>query len=369
MEILIEEAPSGLKREKPADESSVGFGNYFSDHMFLMDYEEGSGWKNPRIKPYGPFSIDPAALVLHYGQEIFEGMKAYRTKDNVIQLFRPKDNFSRMNRSAERMCMPALDVGFALESLKAMLRLDADWVPRSRGASLYIRPTMIATHASLGVKVSPEYLFYIISGPVGPYYPKGFSPTRIMVADEHVRAVPGGVGAAKTSGNYAASLLAGKQAYEKGYSQVLWLDGIHRNYVEEVGTSNIFFLIGDELVTPPLSGSILPGITRDSVITMARGWGICVEERPISIEEVKMGIASGILKESFATGTAAVISPVGEISHKGEKFIVNSGATGELSRRLYNELLGIQYGDLPDPYGWVETIYEDRRPKTDAKSR
>jgi branched-chain amino acid aminotransferase len=324
--------------------------------MFLMDYQEGEGWRDPRIEPYGPFMLDPAALILHYGQEVFEGLKAYRRKDGGIQLFRPADNFSRMNRSAARLCMPPVEVEFMIQALRELVALDQDWVPRTRGTSLYIRPTMIATNAALGVKVSPEYLFYIITGPVGAYYSGGFKPTRIMVTEDYVRAVPGGMGEAKTSGNYAASLMASEAAARKGYSQVLWLDGVHRRYVEEVGTSNIFFLLEDGLVTPPLKGTILPGITRDSVITLARDWGIPVHERLITIDEVMEAAASGALRESFATGTAAVVSPVGELAYKEQTVSINGGKPGELAVRLYDELTGIQYGERPDRHGWVVTI-------------
>jgi branched-chain amino acid aminotransferase len=356
MKIKIRKVGPAKARPRPQDEGKLGFGVHFSDHVFQMNYREGAGWCNPRIVPYGPIPLDPAALVLHYGQEVFEGLKAYRRSDGGIQLFRPRDNLHRLNRSARRLCMPEVDVPFTLEALKALLRLDRDWIPRTRGASLYIRPTMIATEGALGVKVSPEYLFYIMTGPVGAYYPGGFNPTKILVEDSYVRAVRGGVGEAKTSGNYAASLLAMEEAHAKGYTQVLWLDAVHRSFVEEVGTSNIFFLLDDDLVTPPLGGSILPGITRDSVIQLARDWWIPVQERQIRIEEVIEAIRAGRLREMFATGTAAVISPVGEVSFKGEIFEVNGGKVGDLSRRLYDELTGIQYGDHPDPHGWVEPV-------------
>ncbi len=358
MEIRVVKADTSRRRYKPEDESKLGFGVYFSDHIFLMNYNTDRGWHDARIEPYGPLTLDPAALVLHYGQQVFEGLKAYRRSDGAIQLFRPRENIRRMNRSAQRLCMPTVDEELVLKALKELIRIDRDWVPRSHGASLYIRPTMIATEPALGVKVSPSYLYYIMTGPVGAYYPEGFNPTKIFVSDEYVRAVRGGVGDTKTAGNYAASLLAAEKAHEKGYTQVLWLDAIERTYVEEVGTSNIFFLMDKILVTPSLTGSILPGITRDSVIQLARDWGIPVEERPISIHEVIDGIRSGRLKEMFATGTAAVISPVGEISYKEETFIVNHGVVGDLSRRLYDELTGIQYGERPDPHGWIELVVD-----------
>ncbi len=344
------------RRPRPDDESKLGFGQIFSDHLFLMEYDEGRGWHDPRIEPYGPIVLDPAALVLHYGQEIFEGLKAYRISDGSIRLFRPADNFYRMNRSAARLCMPSLDIPFVVGALKQLIDLDHEWVPRSRGATLYVRPTMIATGASLGVKVSPSYLFFIMTGPVGPYYPGGFKPTRILVTDEYVRSVPGGVGEAKTAGNYAASLKAAEEAHAKGFSQVLWLDGVHRRFVEEVGTSNIFFVVDGELVTPPLRGTILPGITRDSVIKLAVSWGMPVIERPIDIDEMATGIASGGVSEVFATGTAAVISPVGELGYRDKVLQVAGGQIGPVSQRLYDELTGIQYGERPDPFGWVVPI-------------
>ncbi len=356
MEIKIQKVDPSKGRPKPQDETKLGFGVYFSDHMFLMDYRNGAGWHNPRIEPYGPLSLDPGALVLHYGQQVFEGLKAYRRPDGGIQLFRPRENLRRMNRSARRLCMPELDIEFTLEALKKLLLVDQDWVPRSSGASLYIRPTMIATEAALGVKVSPEYLFYIMTGPVGAYYPQGFNPTKILVEDRYVRAVRGGVGEAKTCGNYAASLLAMEEAHKNGYTQVLWLDAVNQRYVEEVGTSNIFFLMEDELLTPPLGGSILPGITRDSVIQLARDWWIPVRERPVSVDELIDGIRLGRLQEMFATGTAAVISPVGEICYRGEVYKINQGKVGELSLKLYEELQAIQYGTRPDPHGWVERV-------------
>jgi branched-chain amino acid aminotransferase len=356
VEIRVERVDPSRRRKRPEDEGKLGFGIYFSDHVFLMDYKDGKGWHNARIEPYGPISLEPSALVLHYGQQVFEGLKAYRRPDGGIQLFRPRDNLRRLNRSARRLCMPEVDVEFTLKALKELISLDQEWVPRTPGASLYIRPTMIATEPALGVKVSPEYLFYIITGPVGAYYPQGFNPTKILVEDRYVRAVRGGIGEAKTCGNYAASLLAMEEAHKKGYTQVLWLDAVYQKYVEEVGTSNIFFLLEDELVTPPLGGSILPGITRDSVIQLARDWWIPVRERLISIDEVVDAIKLGRMKEIFATGTAAVISPVGEISYKGEVYTINQGKVGELSKKLYEELQGIQYGLRPDPHGWIEKV-------------
>lgn len=353
MKIRIRKVRPSQTRTRPADETKLGFGMHYSDHMFLMDYSEGQGWKSPRIEPYRPIPLEPAALVLHYAQQVFEGLKAYRRKDGGVQLFRPQDNYERMNRSAKRLCMPFIDLETWLQALKELVALDHEWVPRTKGASLYIRPTMIATEPHLGVKISSEYLFYIMTGPVGAYYPEGFNPTRILVEDRYVRAARGGVGEAKTAGNYAASLLAMEDAHKQGYTQVLWLDAVHRKYAEEVGTSNMFFLMDGELVTPPLTGSILPGITRATVIQLAKDWGVPISEREISIDEIADGIRSGRLNEMFASGTAAVISPVGEICYKGQVFKVNDGRVGPLAVRFYEEIQGIQYGERPDPHGWI----------------
>jgi branched-chain amino acid aminotransferase len=321
-----------------------------------MNYRQGQGWLDPRIVPYGPFTLDPAAMVFHYAQEIFEGLKAYRGPGGKICLFRPRMNFERMNRSATRLCMPEIPVEDHLQAVCELLRIDEPWIPASRGTSLYIRPTMIATEPGLGVRPSAEYLFFIITGPVGNYYPRGFEPVRILVEQRYVRAAVGGVGEAKTGGNYAASLLAARNAKEKGFEQVLWLDAAKRECVEEVGTMNIFFVIGDEVVTPPISGSILPGITRDSALRIARDWGRKVTERAISIDEVRKSAKDGSLREAFGTGTAAVISPVGVLSYKGEEITVNGGRVGELSARLQKEIMGIQYGEIPDRYDWVHCI-------------
>jgi branched-chain amino acid aminotransferase len=356
MEISITKSSTIGRKPRPKSEAELGFGKYFTDHMFLMDYEKGQGWINPRIVPYGPLSLDPSAMVLHYGQEIFEGLKAYRWTDGTIALFRPDKNIERWNRSARRLCMAETDPEVFMEGMKTLILLDRDWIPSSPGTSLYIRPTMIATEAALGVKPSSRYLFFIIIGPVGPYYPEGFSPTRIYVTKSYVRAAKGGVGETKTGGNYAASLYAATKAQELGYTQVLWLDAAEHKYVEEVGTSNIFFRIGDELITPPLAGTILPGVTRDSVLFLAREWGIPVNERLITIDEVLQAAETGRLQEMFATGTAAVISPVGGIGYQDRVIPVADGKTGPLAQRLYDEITGIQYGQKPDPYGWVVKI-------------
>lgn len=338
------------------DESRLGFGTHFTDHMFLMDYNPDQGWHHARITPYGPLSLDPATMVLHYGQGIFEGLKAYRTDSGKIQLFRPQENFKRLNRSARLLCMPSIDDAFALRALKELLVLEKDWVPKQPETSLYIRPTVYAADPFLGVRASHTYRFFIILSPVGAYYAEGFNPVKIWVTRDRVRAVPGGVGEAKTIGNYAASLLAGHEAHEAGYTQVLWLDGIERKYIEEVGSMNIFIVMDGKIVTPALSGSILPGITRNSVIHLARSWNIPVEERKISIDEVMDAHASGRLTEIFGSGTAAVISPVGEIRYGDTVISIGDGRVGPVSRRLYKALTDIQYGREDGPIGWIEPV-------------
>lgn len=352
MEIRMETVPPAQRKAKP-DGKSLGFGRIFTDHIFVMSYDTERGWHDPRICPYGPFSLDPAAMVLHYGQAIFEGLKAYRGEDDGIRLFRPRANLERMNRSATRMCMPPLPLDTALAGLQALIKVDADWVPRAEGATLYIRPTMVATEAGLGVRPAKEYLFFIILSPVGAYYPEGFNPVKIFVTDTYVRAVAGGVGEAKTAGNYAASIMAAVEAQKQGFTQVLWLDARERRYVEEVGTMNIFFALADRIVTPPLSGSILPGITRESVLKLLGDWGLAVEERPITIDEVLAANERGELREVFGTGTAAVISPVGSLHYQGRDCLINGGKTGELAQRLFSELTAIQYGRKADPHHWV----------------
>ncbi len=355
MEIRMEVAEPGQRHLKPADESKLVFGKSFSDHMFLVNHKDGS-WQDARITPYRDLSLDPAAMVLHYGQGIFEGLKAYRCGDGKIRLFRPEQNCARFNRSARRMCMPEIDAAFHLEAIERLVKLDADWIPRSSGTSLYIRPTMIASEAALGVRPATEYIYFLITGPVGVYYPEGFNPVKIYITDEFVRAVRGGVGEAKTMANYASSLYAAEMAKKRGFTQVLWLDAVERRFVEEVGTMNIFFRIKGELVTPALTGSILPGVTRDSVIELARHWGIKVVERPIAVDELMDGIQSGDLEEMFGTGTAAVISPVGQIHYKGRDYRIGGGGVGELSQKLYDEIVGIQYGEKDDPFGWVREV-------------
>ncbi len=344
-------------KEKPADESKLSFGDLFTDHMFIMNYTEGQGWHDPRIVPYGPISLDPAAMILHYGQEVFEGMKAYRAEDGRVLLFRPQENFKRLNRSNDRVCIPQVDEALALEALEELVRIEKDWIPHAKDTSLYIRPFVIATDPHLGVRPASEYLFMIILSPVGPYYPEGLDPVKIYVETNYVRTVKGGTGMAKTGGNYAASLKAQAEAKEKKYTQVLWLDGVERRYIEEVGTMNVFFQIGDEIVTPSLdTGSILPGITRMSTIEMLRSWGLPVVERRLSIDEVAEAYDNGTLKEVFGTGTAAVISPVGHLKWGDKIMNINDGKIGALSQKLYDTLTGIQWGKIEDPFGWVVEV-------------
>lgn len=356
MEIKKQLLPPNQLKPKPTDESTLGFGRILTDHMFLLDYDEGQGWHDARIVPYAPLILDPAALVLHYGQEVFEGLKAYRTQDGGINLFRPQGNVERLVNSSTRMCIPEPPRDFVLEAMAELVRTEKDWIPSSPGTSLYIRPTIIATEAALGVQISKKYLFFVIVGPVGPYYPEGFNPTRIYVEERYARAAGGGTGAAKTSGNYAGSLLAFKEAHDAGYTQVLWLDACDRKTVEEVGTSNMFFVIEDEVITAPLGGTILPGVTRDSVLTLCEHWGIKAVERRITIDEVIEAQKDGSLKEAFGAGTAAVISPVGQFAYRGQEYPVADGKTGPISLRLYNEIMGIQYGQKPDPFNWVVKV-------------
>lgn len=353
--IALEKVDKDKLKTKP-DPDKLGFGVHFTDHMFLMKWNKTDGWHDARICPYHDFQLNPACMVFHYGQAIFEGLKAYRGKDDQLFLFRPKDNFERMNNSALRMCMPRLPVDKVVSALKAMIYLEKDWVPRTEGATLYIRPTMIAVEPMLGVKPSSSYYFYIIMSPVGAYYAEGCNPTKIYISDQYVRAVKGGVGNVKTAGNYAASLFMSEIAKKAGCTQVLWLDACEHKYVEEVGTSNIFFRIDNQLITPPLEGSILGGLTRDSVLKLAASWGIEVAERRISIDEVLEANGSGRLQEVFGTGTAAVISPVGELFYKEQHYIINNGQTGELAARLYTELQAIQNGYREDPFNWVVRV-------------
>jgi branched-chain amino acid aminotransferase len=355
MNLRVEKTEPSELKPKP-DENALGFGQHMTDHMFVMKYDEEIGWHDAVIKKYGNFSLDPAAMVLHYGQEIFEGLKAYHGQDGKIFLFRPTENLKRMNMSAARMCMAQFPEDTVMQAMKTLIDIDRDWVPKADGATLYIRPTMIATEAGLGVRPSRQYIFFIIMSPVGAYYPEGFNPVKIFVTDKYVRAVAGGVGHVKTGGNYAASIMAAVEAQAQGYTQVLWLDALERKYIEEVGTMNIFFLINDELITPPLTGSILPGITRDSVLRLTKDWGITVSERRISIDDVLEANKNGTLQEIFGTGTAAVISPVGELNYKDFTCTVNNGKTGELAQKLFDEIQAIQNGFKADPYGWVTEV-------------
>jgi branched-chain amino acid aminotransferase len=334
----------------------LGFGRVFTDHMLVMDYAPGTGWHDARIEPYGPLTLDPACLVLHYGQAVFDGFKAFRSSEGGVVLFRPTDHIARLNASSARLCIPPVDEAFVLDALKQLIRLDAEWVPRTFGCSLYIRPVVIATEAGLGVRPSKTYRFYTILSPVGAYYKEGFQPVRILVSDKYVRAVQGGLGAAKTPANYAASLLAAEEAKAAGFTQVLWLDGRQRTYVEEVGTMNIFFRVGNKLVTPPLEGTILGGITRDCAIRLAAHWGIQVEERRISMPEVLAAHEAGELLEIFGSGTAAVISPVSELVFQGRSLIINQGRIGDWTQRLFETLTGIQYGKMEDPFGWTVPV-------------
>ena len=343
-------------KQKPTDESKLGFGRIFTDHMLLINYDEGQGWHDARVVPYGDFSLDPACMVLHYGQTIFEGSKCYRTPDGSMNLFRIRDNFERMNRSATRMCMPNIDVDLCMAGLDTLLSLDKEWTPHSEGTALYIRPTMIATDPFLGVAAAQSYLFYVILSPVGAYYATGLSPVGIYVEDEYVRAVRGGVGFAKTAANYAASILAGNVAKHKGYAQVLWLDGVEQKYIEEVGSMNMMFAFGNKIVTPMLNGSILPGITRDSVLKLAASMGYETEERHISIDEVVEGAKSGKLTEAFGTGTAAVVSPVSKLSFKGQNYAIGDGSIGKLTQKMYDTLTGIQTGKIADTMGWITKV-------------
>jgi len=342
-------------KPKP-DQSNLQFGKYFTDHMFIMNYETGKGWHDARIVPYAPVVLDPAAMVFHYGQEMFEGLKAYKTPDGEVVLFRPEMNVRRMNATNERLCIPPLDEDDALEAIKAVVRVDADWIPEAQGTSLYIRPFIIATDPFLGVRASDTYLFIIILSPVGAYYPEGLSPVKIFVENEYVRAVKGGIGAAKAGGNYAASLKSQAKARAMGYSQVLWLDGVTRKNIDEVGTMNVFFVMDGKVVTPVLEGSILPGVTRASCIEMLRSWGYTVEERTVSIGEVMEAGKSGALSEAFGTGTAAVIAPIGELNNGGDRIAIHGSETGPLSQRLYDTLSDIQRGKTADPFGWITRV-------------
>ncbi len=343
-------------KQRPEDESKLGFGKVFTDHMFVMNYTEGKGWHDGRIVPYEKLSLDPSAMVFHYGQEMFEGLKAYRGRDGKARLFRPDMNAKRTNATNERLCIPQLPEELFVEACKAVVKVDEDWIPTAPGTSLYIRPFIIATDEFLGVAPSKTYLFIIILSPSGAYYASGLAPVGIWIEDDYVRAVKGGMGFAKTGGNYAASLAAQVKAHDEGYSQVLWLDGVERKYIEEVGAMNIFFKIDGKIVTPEHSGSILPGITRNSVIEVCKSWGYEVEERKISVEELLNAQKSGKLEECFGTGTAAVISPVGKLRYKDDVMLINNNTIGEVSQKLYDTITGIQWGKCEDKFNWTITL-------------
>ena len=344
-------------KAKPADESKLGFGKIFTDHMFLMNYDDGQGWHDGRVVPYGPISLDPSAMVFHYAQELFEGLKAYRTADGSIQLFRPQKNIERMNNTCDRLCVPRLDPDMVLDAIKTVVDVDKDWVPHNEGTSLYIRPFIIATDEFLGVHPSHSYIFAIILSPVGSYSPNGMDPVKIAIEREYVRCVKGGTGMAKAGGNYAASLIGQEKADKMGYAQVLWLDGVERKYIDEVGAMNVFFVIDGVVITPELTdGNILPGVTRASCIEVLKTKGYKVEERKISIDEVKEAHKNGTLNESFGTGTAAVISPVGEYIDGDEHIIINNNEIGPVAQFLYDELTGIQWGKIADENGWIVKV-------------
>ncbi len=340
-------------KTRPAKGTKLGFGKIFTDHMFEMDYTEGKGWHDPRIVPFHNLEISPACMVFHYGQEMFEGLKAYKGVDGRIRLFRPDMNAKRTNDTNKRLCIPELPIEDFVEAVKAVVEVDKDWIPEEDGTSLYIRPFIIATDEFLGVAPSQTYKFMIILSPSGAYYESGLAPVGIWIEDDYVRAVKGGMGFAKTGGNYAASLAAQVKAHDDGYSQVLWLDGVERKYIEEVGAMNIFFKIDGKIVTPMLNGSILPGVTRNSVIELCKKLGYTVEERRISADELIEAQKNGKLDECFGTGTAAVISPVGKLRYKDDVMLINNNEIGEVSQKLYDTLTGIQWGKCEDEFGWT----------------
>jgi branched-chain amino acid aminotransferase len=356
MNITVEPLPEGRRKSPPTDAAKLGFGQIFTNRMLKADWDARRGWHDARIEPYGPLALDPAAKVYHYAQEVFEGLKAYRWQDGRVVLFRPRMNAERFNRSAARLALPTVPEELFLEGIDTLVRLESEWISSAEGTSLYIRPTLIAVEPALGVRPSEQCLFFVILSPVGAYYAAGFNPVRILVEDYYVRAVPGGTGTAKTGGNYAASLSAAVRAKERGFEQVLWLDGIQRRYVEEVGAMNIFFVVDGVLVTPPLSDSFLAGVTRDSVLELSDALGIPSDVRPIDINELMADVRSGRVSEAFGTGTAAVISPVGVLGYKEETLTVGSGGVGPVTQRLYDTLTGIQYGRLPDAFGWLHQV-------------
>ena len=352
------EFPVTLNPNPGVKPSSKGlrFGTVFTDHMFMMDYDDGQGWHDGKIVPYGPIALDPAACCLHYGQEMFEGLKAYKTASGRVQLFRPYMNAKRTNRTNDRLCIPPIDEDLFVDAIKALVKVDQDWIPEGEGTALYIRPFIFATEPFLGVRRSTQYKFMIILSPVGPYFVNGLAPTKMYVEDVYVRAVKGGTGEAKCAGNYGGSLKAQEIAHEKGYEQILWLDGIHQKYIEEIGAANAFFVIGDEICTSELNGSILPGITRDSIIALCKKKGYNIKERQISIDELEEAYKKGELKEMFAAGTAAIVSPVGELLYKGDNMIINNNEIGPVAKEMYDTIYGIQTGKLEDFMGWIEPV-------------
>ncbi|MDD4081152.1 MAG: branched-chain amino acid aminotransferase [Eubacteriales bacterium] len=342
-------------KQKPAPGQALPFGRLFTDHMLLMDYSRKQGWHSLRVVPYGDFTLPPSAMVFHYAQEVFEGMKAYAAPGGLT-LFRPMENLKRMNASCRRLCIPEMPLDEVYEGLLALLKLEKDWVPADPGTSLYIRPTVIATEAALGVKASDTYLFFVILSPVGAYYASGFNPLKIVVEEAYTRAAPGGTGSVKCGGNYGGSILASYLAHEKGFDQVLWLDAAQRRYVEEVSSMNIFFVINGQLVTPGLGDTILPGITRDAILKLAGVLGIPAQERRVSLEEIVAAQASGALQEAFGAGTAAVVAPIGSLTVDGKALTIGNGATGPITKKLHDTLTGIQRGNQPDPLGWVVKV-------------
>ncbi|MCR0981622.1 branched-chain amino acid aminotransferase [Roseomonas populi] len=338
------------------DDTSLSFGKVLTDHMFVMEYDEGQGWHDPRVVPYAPMQMDPATSVLHYGQAVFDGLKAFRQADGSIKIFRAERHARRLNKSCRALCIPEMDEELIRRSFEAIVAADHEWVPRALGTSLYIRPTVVATEVMLGVHPAHRYTYFVICSPVGSYYKEGVKPVRILATDTHVRAVQGGLGEAKTAANYAASLSAQQEAERAGYTQVLWLDGVERKWIDEVGTMNIMMKIGDEVITPPLAGTILDGVTRASTLQLMRDWGLKVSERKVSIDEVMAAGRDGTLEEMWGTGTAAVVSPVGELAYKGETITIGGGKTGPLTQKLYDAIVAIQYGKSNDPHGWMTEV-------------
>lgn len=340
----------------PGPENPLVFGTIFTDHMYVMEYSTEKGWHDPAIMPYQPITLDPSAMVFHYGQEMFEGLKAYKTEDGRILLFRPDKNAERAVNSNRRLMIPEIPVEDFINGVKTLVELDQAWIPTKEGTSLYVRPFVIATDPFLGVRPSNTYKFIIILSPVGAYYPEGLNPVKIWIEDEYVRAVRGGIGEAKAGGNYVASMAAQVKAHEEGYSQVLWLDGVERKYIEEVGAMNIFFKINGTVVTPVLNGSILPGVTRNTCIELCKEWGLPVEERRISVDELEEAARTGALEEVWGTGTAAVISPVGHLRYVNDVFQIGNGGIGEISQKLYDTVTGIQLGKIQDTHGWTMEV-------------